>query len=188
MSVESGRIEIIMGCMFSGKSTEIIRIIKRYNILNKKILVINHVNDKRYTDEEKIVTHDMVSYNCIFKSSLEELITNKSDQYLNSEIIVIEEAQFFPDLYTFVIKSADMYNKTIIIAGLDGDFKREKFGDILRLIPHAESVTKLNALCLVCNDGTLASFTKRLTNDKNQTLIGSSESYIAVCRKHFNNL
>ena len=87
-------------------------------------------------------------------------------------------------MYSFVTESLITDQKTIIVAGLDGDYKQEPFGDILKLIPHAERVKKLSALCLKCNDGTPASFTKRIISSKLQTLVGSSESYIAVCRKH----
>ena len=73
-----------------------------------------------------------------------------------------------------------------MIAGLDGNFKREPFGDILRLIPHAESVVKLHALCMKCRDGTKASFTKRIINSEDNILIGTSSEYIPVCRKHYN--
>ena len=110
------------------------------------------------------------------------------DLYNSSEIIVIEEAQFFPDLYQFATISADIKNKIVIVAGLSGDFKREPFGDILKLIPHAEGIKVLNAFCLECNNGTPAYFTKRI-NKKNidQTFVGSDKDYVAVCREHYNS-
>ena len=181
-----GRIEIIIGCMFSGKSTEIIKIMKRYRILNKKILAISHSIDTRYNkNTPQIITHDKISYDCIHLKELNSLKNTSS--YKESDLVVIEEAQFFPDLYNFVINAADIDNKTIVVAGLDGDYKKDPFGDILKLIPHSEKVTKLEALCLKCGDGTPAHFTKRIVEDDNQTLVGSNESYIAVCRKHFNS-
>jgi thymidine kinase len=73
----------------------------------------------------------------------------------------------------------------VIAGGLDGDFRRAPFGDVLRLIPHAEKVVKLSALCKRCRDGTPANFTMRLTKDKSQTVVGSADVYEAVCRKHF---
>lgn len=182
-SFKTGRIEIILGCMFSGKSTELIKLMKKYKILDKQILAINHKIDVRYSEAPKIVTHDNISFDCIFTERLHNL---KNDtKYINAHIIVIEEAQFFEDLFSFVINAADIDGKVVIVAGLDGDFKKEPFGDILKLIPHAEKVTKLNALCLLCGDGTPASFTKRIIDNDSQTLVGSSESYIAVCRKHY---
>ena len=177
-------LKIILGSMFSGKSSEIIRIIKRYRILNKHLLIINHSIDDRY-DTSKIVTHDQEKIDCLATDKLMPLI--ESSDYQKSDVIVIEEAQFFKDLFDFVTLSVDTNNKTLVIAGLDGDYKREPFGDILRLIPHAESVNKLHALCTLCGDGTKASFTKRLVNNNQCVLVGSTESYIPVCRKHLND-
>jgi thymidine kinase len=81
----------------------------------------------------------------------------------------------------------EKYGKDIIVSGLDGDFKRQPFGKILDLIPYANSVTKLNAFCSRCADGTLAQFTWRLSGEKDQIVIGST-NYIAICRKHYNEL
>ncbi len=179
-----GSIEIIMGCMWSGKSTEIIRIAKRYKSINKKVLIIKNDKDNRYNySDSYVVSHDQEKVSCVNRSELLPLF--KDEIYNNSEIIIIEEAQFFPDLYEFSIKSADNFNKKLVIVGLDGDYQRKPFGDILNLIPHSEKVSKLNALCKICNNGTLANFTKRCVSNKNQELVGSDDSYIAVCREHF---
>ena len=183
--IGNGSISIIIGCMFSGKSTEIIRLIKRYqNIPSKRLLIINHSSDIRY-GESVISTHNREQISCKSLSCLN--IIKETDDYKNSNVIFIEEGQFFEDLYDFSINAADNDNKEVIISGLDGDFKRECFGDICRLIPHAENIKKLNALCAKCQDGTVANFTKRIVSNSDQTLIGSSESYIPVCRFHFNN-
>ena len=112
-----------------------------------------------------------------------------SKEYIDADVVVIEEAQFFTDLFDFATLSADKFNKTVIIAGLNGDFNRNPFGDIQRLIPHAENITKLSALCVMCGDGSPAHFSKRIdTSNRSQTLIGSTTEYIAVCRKHYNAL
>jgi thymidine kinase len=182
--MDRGRIELIIGCMFSGKSTELIRKIRKYQVLKKKILVINHSLDNRY-GKHNIITHNKQENECVSTNNLLSLLD--TTYYKESYIIVIEEAQFFKDLYAFTTYAADNDNKTVIVAGLDGDFKRQKFGDILSLIPHAESVTKLHALCLKCNDGTKAYFTKRINKDNtSQTYVGTHEDYVAVCRYHFN--
>lgn len=178
----SGRIEIFLGSMFSGKSTELIRQQKRYKIINKNVLVIKYHMDKRYDSGDKISTHDKEQIECISLEFLEPLF--KSSDYTKADVIIIEEAQFFKDLFMFVTKSADEpYNKIVIVAGLDGDYKRNPFGDILRLIPHAEKVSKLSALCTLCADGTKASFTKRMVHSDEINLIGSTDKYLAVCRK-----
>ena len=178
-----GRIDIIMGCMFSGKSTEIIRIINRYKALEKKILIINHKSDNRYK-ENSIATHSNMFINCISLSDLNEITNSKEYNYNECEVIVIEEAQFFNGLYNFALNAADNDNKIVVIAGLDGDSNREEFGDIIKLIPKCDSVTKLHALCLTCKDGTLASFTKRIVEDKSKILVGVNE-FIPVCRYHY---
>ena len=180
-----GRIDIIMGCMFSGKSTEIIRLINRYKALDKKILIVNHSKDIRYK-KDSISTHSNINIDCI---SIEHLHTIKSDtkyEYTSKDVIVIEEAQFFNNLYEFVLTAAEKDNKIIILAGLDGDSNRNEFGDIIKLIPKCDSVVKLHALCSICKDGTLAPFTKRLVDNKDQIFIGIDE-FIPVCRYHYLN-
>ena len=187
MSKISGRIDIIMGCMFSGKSTEIIRLINRYKALEKKILIVNHSSDTRYK-ENSISTHSNIKLECISLDKLSDIKENKeySKEYNESDVVVIEEAQFFEDLHDFVINAADNDNKIVIVAGLDGDSNRNEFGDILKLIPKCDSVKKLHALCVKCKDGTCASFTKRLVKNDSQIYIGVSE-FIAVCRYHYLN-
>lgn len=180
-------LEIIMGCMYSGKSTEVIRRIKRLKTLKKNVMVINNSLDTRYTNGEMgfIATHNKECEPCISADKLLNLI--KTQSYRDADVIIVEEAQFFNDLYDFVVESVDTYSKHVIVSGLDGDSERKPFGDILRLIPHAEKVSKLSALCLECNDGTEAFFSKRLIYEdmSSQISVGSNDKYIAVCRKHF---
>ena len=184
---KSGRIDIIIGSMFSGKSTELIRRINRYKVLGKKILVINHKLDQRYS-ENSISTHSNMMLECLSIHKLNDIKNNEDHlkDYNACEVLVIEEAQFFEDLYEVVVKAADIDNKIVIVAGLDGDSNREEFGDILKLIPKCDSVKKLHALCVKCKDGTSASFTKRLVKNDSQIYIGVSE-FIAVCRHHYLN-
>ena len=157
MSDNAGSINLIIGCMFSGKSTETIRLIRRYqNIKGKNILVINHEIDKRY-GESVISSHDKVQIKCISLKNLFDFVTN----------------------------AADNDRKNVFVTGLDGDYKRDTFGDICRLIPHAENVTKLKALCVKCEDGTLATFTKRIINNDKVELVGNDDIYIPVCRFHY---
>ena len=181
----SGRIDIIIGSMFSGKSTELIRRINRYKVLNKSILVINHKLDKRYS-ENSISTHSNMNLECISLDNLEDIKLNQTyiKEYDVCDVLVIEEAQFFKDLYDFVVNAADNDNKIVIVAGLDGDSNRNEFGDILKLIPKCDTVKKLHALCVKCNNGTLACFTKRLVKNDSQIYIGVSE-FVAVCRYHY---
>jgi len=175
-------LKIIMGPMYSGKSTEIIRLVRKYKAIDKSIMIVNHSSDNRY-GEKQISTHNHTNETCYSLSNLDDVF--KLKHYLMSNIIIIEEAQFFPKLYEFVIKCMETDKKSIIIAGLDGDFRRKPFGDILKLIPLCNEVIKLNALCKRCNNGTAAPFTKRTCRKKAQKLVGGVESYEAVCRKHY---
>lgn len=175
-----GRIELIIGCMFSGKSTELIRRVRNYRQINKKILTINFIDDTRY-GTDKIVTHDKISEKAICISNLKSILD--MEEFRDTDIIAINEGQFFKDLYEIVTTIADTTNKTVIIAGLDGDSNREMFGDILKLIPYAEELIKLSAYCKICNDGTIANFTKRICKSTNKIIIGGSDMFLPTCRK-----
>jgi thymidine kinase len=180
----SGRLELIIGGMFSGKSSELIRRLKRYKAINGKILVINSDKDTR-SDSNVLQTHDSVVFDCIKVPQLIPLI--ESQKYKDATIIGIDEAQFFPHLVTFV-KLALRDNKHIIVAGLDGDFNQGMFGEILYLIPICDDVHKLKALCMECKNGTEGPFTTRIdSRDKSQELVGATEYYKAVCRSHLEN-
>jgi thymidine kinase len=105
-------------------------------------------------------------------------------KYNNAKVILVNEAQFFPDLEEY-IKRMILDKKNIYICGLDGDFEQKKFGQILDLIPLCDKITKFTSLCAICKDGTPAIFSKRLTEEKQQTIIGA-DNYIPVCRYCFN--
>ena len=93
--------------------------------------------------------------------------------------------QFFTDLYDFCVAAVEKDAKSVIISGLDGDFKRKSFGQILDLIPLADRVDKLTALCTKCRDGTAAIFSKRFAKCTDQIAVGGLDSYIPVCRRHY---
>ena len=178
------RLEIIMGCMFSGKSTELIRRLKRYKAIGENVLIINSATDTR-SDEQVIKTHDEVTFNCIKIDNLKDIFSN--EDFLKSKIIGIDEGQFFKDLYDFVLLTLHNFEKHIIIASLDGDSNQHIFGQTLSLIPLADDVSKLKALCMECNDGTPAPFSKRNIISSEQELVGAKGVYNAVCRKHLFN-
>jgi thymidine kinase len=102
---------------------------------------------------------------------------------VNSNVIVVDEGQFFTDMRATVEKLLAM-GKTVIIGGLDGDFRQMPFGELFTLIPLADKVIKLSAICMICRDGTLAPFTKRIVTGTTQEMVGASDKYMAVCRKH----
>jgi thymidine kinase len=173
-------IEVILGCMFSGKTTELIRRISRYQAINKPVLCINHSIDTR-AKSNSIKTHEGRSIPALKTNKLIDIVV--SVEYNNSEVIGIDEAQFFEDLIPFV-KHTEKLNKKLIICGLDGDYKREPIGDILKCIPLADSVIKLTALDP--KDGTPAIFTQRKDKiNKDQILVGGQNEYCAVSRKNY---
>ena len=161
--------------MFSGKSSELIRRINRHTVIGQSVLVINSSHDTR-SSENVVRTHDLKTITCIKTNFLNDIDVTAFD------VIAIDEAQFFTSLRIFTELVLEM-DKHVIIAGLDGDFQQQVFGDVLSLVPIADDIMKLYALCMSCKDGTLAPFSKRLTQDTCQELVGDSQQYTAVCRK-----
>lgn len=177
----SSRIEIIVGSMFSGKSTELIRRCHRYECVGKKVMIINSSLDTR-CGIDLVQTHNSQTHEAI---KVDKLMNIEDEKFDDINVIGIDEAQFFDDLPIFVRK-VEKLNVVLIIAGLDGDFKREKFGRILECIPLADEVTKLTAMCNYCKDGTPAIFTKKIEDSCNEIInVGAKDKYVAVCRKHY---
>ena len=173
-------LEIILGGMYAGKTSRLVEIYKQCIFCSIPVIVINHEIDNRY-DTEMLSTHDNIKIPCI-----------KTDKLLNLnirayDVVLINEAQFFNDLYEFVwsLLTHDT-NKKIYVCGLDGDFERKKFGQILDLVPLCDKVSKLTSLCSICKNGTPGIFSKRISREMEQTVVGS-DNYIPVCRKCYNN-
>jgi thymidine kinase len=196
---ESGYLEIILGPMFASKTTRLVEIYKQCKFCDISVAVINHSIDNRY-DEELLSTHDHIKIPCIKTERLFDIWTDNIDMESNienvprikdkfkvasSSVILINEGQFFPDLEEFV-KILLSHDKKVYVCGLDGDFERKKFGQILDLIPICDKVTKLTSLCSLCKNGTPGIFSKRITSEKAQTVVGS-DNYIPVCRKCYDN-
>jgi thymidine kinase len=175
------RIEIILGSMFSGKSTELIRRCSRYEAIGKNVSIINHSLDSRIQGEN-VATHSKHTHKAIKTTNLLNL-----DFLPIPDCIGIDEAQFFPDLFDF-ISYMERFNVVIIIAGLDGDFKRNNFGQIHQCIPLCDTVTKLSAMCCECKDGTPGIFTKKKDSSNNSVIdIGGNDKFVSVCRFHYFN-
>lgn len=176
-----GEIHVYIGCMYSGKTSFIIAEYHKYNIKGKTCLCLNHSIDPT-SSTNVLRSHDGKEIPILSVVNLDN-ITDK--QIENADIILINEAQFFTGLRDFVIKCAEKFNKVVIVSGLDGDYKREPFGEILSIIPlaDAEHVKKLPALCEICKDCVNASFSARVTSEKEQTSVNSK--YIPLCRKHY---
>jgi thymidine kinase len=195
-SQNTGYLEIILGSMYSGKSTRLLEIYKQCKFCNIPVIIINHSIDTRY-HESMISTHDKIMAPCIQSTTLSNIwdyndidfhYNKNSENHLKlrmADVILINEGQFFKDLYT-VVEDMLRCDKRVYICGLDSDFERKKFGQILDLIPLCDKVTKLTSLCSQCKDGTPGIFSMRLTSEKQQTLVGS-DNYIPVCRKCYEN-
>ena len=179
MNIASAYLELIIGPMFSGKTSRLVDIYKQCQFCNIPVSVINHSIDIRYHDT-MLSTHDKVMIPCIKTNTINEIL----DKLESSQVIIINEGQFFYDLYTTVV-SLLLKGKKIYVGGLDGDFERKKFGQILDLIPMCDKVTKLTSLCSICKDGKPGIFSKRLTLETEQTIVGS-DIYIPVCRSCYN--
>ena len=176
-------LHIIIGPMFSGKTTKLINEINTLKIYKKNILIINSKKDNRI-ETDSIKTHTNIVYNAYKTENLtRELINELSNKY---DVIAIDEAQFFDNLYDFVNELLKL-NIHIIVCGLNGDRNQKKFGFITDLIPLANKIDKLSGICNICNDGTPGDFTsiKSINKDSNnQILIGDNNLFLCVCRKH----
>lgn len=178
-----GKIELIIGCMFAGKTTELLRRANRFKHTTKSSIVVKSSKDTRY-DKNKVMTHDKNSSHAIICTNLEEIF----ESLLNYDVICIDEGHFYEDLYSCVVKLADVENKHVIIAGLDGTFNREPFEQICNLIPHAENVTKLRAICKNEGCDNEASFTFRKNKNTIKELVGGYDLYVPLCRVCYKNL
>lgn len=173
-----------VGPMYSGKSSELLRQSSRYKAIGKKVLLVNHAKDTRTDDF--VETHNHTRQEAIKTSSLMELVLKKIiDDY---DVIVIDEAQFFNDLKTFIL-AIETTDTIVYVAGLDGDSDRKPFGQVLECIPLCDSVIKLRALDMVTCDGiTKGPFTKRIVDCSHlQIQIGAKEYYKAVSRENYLN-
>ena len=184
--MENGKLELIIGNMFSGKTSELIRRVNKLKSINKKILVVNFVNDNRYSTNS-VASHDNLKINCLKLDKLSNITDNMIQQY---DSFFIDEGQFFSDLYNSVINLVDNHHKHVVVSGLDGDSLRNPFGDMVKLIPCCDTVDKFTAYCVKCNDGTPAPFTKKKIaetgkSNKNVIDIGGTDKYISVCRNHY---
>ena len=174
--MQQGYLKIILGCMYAGKTSKLINIYKMMKFSNIPTLVINYEEDNRYHDTQ-MSTHDKKMIPCVKVKELMSLYGKMT----NEKVIIINEGQFFPDLFKFVKIMLDK-DYHIYVCGLDSDYKMQKFGQILDIIPLCNDIEKLSAICSICKDGTKAYFTKRITMELEQTVIGS-ENYLPVCRK-----
>ena len=177
-SLVDGYLEIILGPMFSGKTTRLIERYKAYTYIGKRVVVVNYSLDKRYS-HTMLSSHDRIEIPCIFADSLME--TAFTTEVIDADVVLINEGQFFADLVPAVHQMIDKQKKHVYVCGLDGDFRRERFGTILDLVPFCDRVEKLSAFCAQCRNGIPAIFSNRITAESSQVVIGS-DNYRPLCR------
>ncbi|MBM3401656.1 MAG: thymidine kinase [Bacteroidetes bacterium] len=177
--VLSGSIEVICGSMFSGKTEELIRRLRRAQIAKLNVEIFKPKTDKRY-DENSVVSHDMNSIQSTPVENAASILLLSS----NTEVIGIDEAQFFDDELPEVCNALANRGIRVIIAGLDMDFQGKPFGPMPELMAIAELVTKVHAVCLQC--GGPATYSYRTVPSESKILLGEKESYEPRCRTCFN--
>jgi thymidine kinase len=175
----SGRIELVVGPMFSGKSTELMRRVRRAQLAGQQVVVLKYAGDTRYTDAAALQTHDAATLAARPVTHLMPLLSEMDDVLAEAQMVAIDEGQFLPDLAEFAERMANA-GRTVVIAALDSDFQRRAFPVTAAVMPLAERIDKLSAVCLTC--GGDAAFSRRLVADTEVELIGGAESYAAACR------
>lgn len=185
-SKKIGRLEVITGSMYSGKSEELIRRLRRAKFAKQKVVVFKHAIDKRY-DEIAISSHDknkFDAYPVSTKDEMEEIMKKNED----AEVIGIDEIQFFGEEIVDFCKKFVKKGKRVIVAGLDMSFRAEPYAPVPELMAISDRVDKLQAICMIC--GKTAYATQRLINgepayyDDPLVMVGATENYEARCREH----
>ncbi len=174
-----GWIEVICGSMFSGKTEELIRRLKRAKIAQQKVEIFKPSIDTRYSKSE-VVSHDDNSIHSTPVNSSEEILTLAS----NVDVVGIDEAQFFDNKLPEICNKLANSGTRVIVAGLDMDYKGNPFGTIPALMSIAEYVTKVHAICVKC--GELAQYSHRISESKKLVLLGETNEYEPLCRICFN--
>lgn len=178
---QNGWIEVICGSMFSGKTEELIRRMKRAQFANQKLVLFKPIIDDRY-HTENVVSHQ--------GSSLKAIPVNDSKEILNlwknEKVVAIDEAQFFDEGIIDVCNELAKKGTRVILAGLDMDYKGVPFGPMPNLLSIAEYVTKVHAICVSC--GNLAQYSHRTANETGQVLVGAVEKYQPLCRACYNKI
>ena len=173
-----GWIEVICGSMFSGKTEELLRRVKRAKIAKQKIKIFKPKKDVRY-DKRKVISHDQNSIKSKPVSNPGKII-KLSEKF---EVIGIDEAQFFDDSLVDVCNELANLGKRVIVSGLDMDYKGKPFGPMPNLLAIAEYVTKVHAVC--SKSGKMASYTHRIVDSDDLILLGDTKKYQALSRKEF---
>lgn len=187
--MEIGYLKVYIGCMFSGKTTALLNETEKYKVVTENVLVVNHNFDAIRNANENascIVSHTGRKDGCVMVSKLGDIL--KLEQYKRASVVIIDEGQFYPDLYEILKKELQSTKKRFIVGGLSGDFNMRPIGQMIDLIPLADEIVKLEAYCVYCRNGNKASFTRRIIKDTQTIVIGKGDIYVPVCRHHHNQL
>ena len=176
MPKDTGWIEVITGCMFSGKTEELIRRLRRAEIAKQKVKIFKPLIDTRYSDKS-IVSHNEQSLPSILIKDINEVL----DQSDDAQVVAIDEAQFFSADITKVCNKLALNGKRVIVAGLDQDFRGVPFEPMPQLLAIAEYITKQLAICVEC--GNPADKTQRKTASSERVIVGAADIYEARCRQ-----
>jgi len=174
-----GWIEVIVGCMFSGKTEELIKRLRRERIAGVKVVNIKHVNDKRYSDDY-MDSHSGQQIECVLVNNTEDIFELSE----GAQVVGIDEGQFFDSTLTSVCEKLASQGKRVIVAGLDTDYRGLPFGPMPELMLKAEFITKTLAVCMKCRNHN-AIFTQRVTKEKETVVVGEKDKYQARCRNCF---
>ena len=176
---KSGSVEVICGSMFSGKTEELIRRLRRAQFAGQKIAIFKPKVDVRYS-EDSVVSHDLKSVPSTAIGNPTEIFLMDSDV----RVVGIDEAQFFDDTLIKVVQTLADRGVRVIVAGLDTDYLGQPFGPMPALMAIAEEVQKVHAICVKC--GNLANHSHRLTKDHNLVVLGEKDIYEPLCRDCYN--
>jgi thymidine kinase len=178
-TIKSGCVEVICGSMFSGKTEELIRRLKRAQFANQRIAIFKPTIDNRYSDVD-VVSHDLHSITSTPVDSAVKMLTVPDDV----QVVGIDEAQFFDDSIVEVVQTLANRGVRVIIAGLDTDFLGKPFGPMPALMAIAEDVQKVHAICVRC--GNLANHSHRLSASTKLVELGEKDVYEPLCRQCYN--
>ena len=189
----SGRLELFLGPMFAEKSTAMAGAVRRHAIAGRRCVIVKYAEDARYSADAELVTHGGLRQTSQAGGTpglpgrgairiVEALSLGEVRLEPDETVVGVDEGQFYPD----VVQACDAWaegGRRVYVAALDGTSDRKPFGSILALVPAAEAVTKLSAVCTLCGDeGVAAAFTLRTSADEGEKVIGGADKYVAACR------
>jgi len=172
----SGWVEVICGSMFSGKTEELIRRLRRAQIAKQAVEIFKPMVDDRFS-QNHVVSHNQQKIESLGVKDAGDILENAG----NAQVLGIDEAQFFDDRLVTVCQELANSGKRVIVAGLDMDYRGVPFEPMPQLLAIAEYISKMHAICMKC--GSAASYTQRLTQETERVVVGASDIYEARCRK-----